>query len=85
LIGPTHRRCDVSTAHGGVAGCACSVCLDFGDLPGMGPCPTCRSDAYAEHICTIDAQNQASKQTRQFQQVNPKLQTRRQPITRSEP
>ncbi|MEQ4205785.1 hypothetical protein [Actinopolymorpha sp. B9G3] len=70
---------------GGLAGCACGVCLDFGALPGLGPCPACRPDAYTEHVCTLDALNQASKQSRHERQANPKLQTRKQPITRSEP
>jgi len=29
---------------------ACWTCLDFGDLPGVGPCPDCQPDAHAEHI-----------------------------------
>jgi len=28
---------------------ACWTCLDFGDLPGLGPCPDCQPDAHAEH------------------------------------
>jgi len=28
----------------------CWTCLDFGDLPGLGPCPECRPDSYAEHV-----------------------------------
>ena len=28
----------------------CWTCLDFGDLPGLGPCPDCRPDSYAEHV-----------------------------------
>ena len=32
------------------AGFGCWTCLDFADLPGIGPCPDCRPDAYAEHV-----------------------------------
>jgi hypothetical protein len=28
----------------------CWTCLDFGGLPGLGPCPDCRPDAHAEHV-----------------------------------
>lgn len=28
----------------------CRVCLDFGELDGIGPCPACDPDAYVEHI-----------------------------------
>ena len=28
----------------------CWTCLDFGDLPGLGPCPDCRPDAHAERV-----------------------------------
>jgi hypothetical protein len=28
----------------------CWTCLDFGDLPGLGPCPDCQPDAHAEHV-----------------------------------
>lgn len=27
----------------------CGVCLDFGYLDGLGPCPHCDPDGYAEH------------------------------------
>lgn len=30
-------------------GFACGVCLDFGYLDGLGPCPHCDPDGYAEH------------------------------------
>lgn len=30
--------------------CECWTCRDFGDLPGLGPCPDCRRDAHIEHI-----------------------------------
>ncbi|MGH3094545.1 MAG: hypothetical protein ACRDMV_00920 [Streptosporangiales bacterium] len=33
-----------------VYGFDCSVCLDFGHLGELGPCPQCCPDAYAEHI-----------------------------------
>ena len=29
---------------------ACWTCLDFGDLPSLGPCPDCQPDAHAEHV-----------------------------------
>lgn len=28
----------------------CGVCLDFGYLDGLGPCPHCDPDGYAEHV-----------------------------------
>lgn len=28
----------------------CLVCLDFGYLDGIGPCPSCDPDGYAEHV-----------------------------------
>jgi hypothetical protein len=28
----------------------CGVCLDFGYLPDVGPCPRCRPGEYAEYI-----------------------------------
>ena len=34
----------------------CWTCLDFGDLPGLGPCPDCRPDAHTEHILAQLAQ-----------------------------
>ena len=35
----------------------CWTCLDFEHLPGIGPCPDCRPDAYTEHITAwIDEQ-----------------------------
>ncbi|MGH8878525.1 MAG: hypothetical protein ACRD0P_14470 [Stackebrandtia sp.] len=35
---------------GGVVGVVCGGCLDFGDLPGLGPCPHCRPDRFLEHL-----------------------------------
>jgi len=32
------------------AGYSCGVCLDFGYLDGLGPCPHCDPDGYAEHV-----------------------------------
>lgn len=32
------------------AGYGCATCLDFGDLPGLGPCPVCQPDEAAEHL-----------------------------------
>lgn len=28
----------------------CGVCLDFGHLDGIGPCPACDPDGYADHV-----------------------------------
>lgn len=28
----------------------CGLCLDFGQLDGIGPCPACDPDGYADHI-----------------------------------
>jgi hypothetical protein len=38
----------------------CWTCLDFEHLPGIGPCPDCRPDAYTEHI-TAWADEQATE------------------------
>ena len=37
------NRPETPTAH------QCGVCLDFGYLPDVGPCPRCHSDQYAEY------------------------------------
>lgn len=34
-------------------GYACAVCLDFARLPGIGPCPECRPDAYVEYLAGL--------------------------------
>lgn len=41
---------------------SCGVCLDFGYLPDVGPCPRCRPDEYAEYILlwARDAQERES-------------------------
>jgi hypothetical protein len=31
----------------------CMVCLDFGHLDGIGPCPACDPDGYAEHVLEL--------------------------------
>jgi hypothetical protein len=31
-------------------GFECWTCLDFGDLPGLAPCPDCEADAHAEYV-----------------------------------
>ncbi|MGH3504095.1 MAG: hypothetical protein ACRDQA_24845 [Nocardioidaceae bacterium] len=36
-----------------VYGYDCPVCLDFGNLDGLGPCPQCRADAYAEYVVEL--------------------------------
>ncbi|MQA78108.1 MAG: hypothetical protein GEV10_06465 [Streptosporangiales bacterium] len=37
----------------------CGVCLDFGYLDGLGPCPHCDPDGYAEHVhCATQARPQ---------------------------
>jgi hypothetical protein len=32
------------------AGYGCPTCLDFGDLPGLGPCADCQPDQAAERL-----------------------------------
>ena len=32
------------------AGLGCGLCLDFGSLPDLGPCPRCRVDEHTEHL-----------------------------------
>ncbi|MGH3501373.1 MAG: hypothetical protein ACRDQA_10875 [Nocardioidaceae bacterium] len=36
-----------------VYGFDCPVCLDFGYLANLGPCPQCRPAAHAEHIAHL--------------------------------
>lgn len=35
------------------SGYGCPTCLDFGDLPGLGPCPDCQPDRAAEHLIDL--------------------------------
>ncbi|MGH3500573.1 MAG: hypothetical protein ACRDQA_06710 [Nocardioidaceae bacterium] len=40
-----------------VYGFDCPVCLDFGHLANLGPCPQCRPDADAEQVAAwLDAE-----------------------------
>ena len=39
----------------------CWTCLDFGDLPGLGPCPDCQPDAHAEHVVAKLADNEPTR------------------------
>ena len=34
-------------------GYECPVCLDFGHLGELGPCPQCCPDAHAEHLAGL--------------------------------
>ena len=34
-------------------GYRCAVCLDFGVLPGIGPCPACRPAEYVEFVIAV--------------------------------
>ena len=38
------ERAAIANGHG------CGLCLDFGYLSGLGPCPRCRADGHAEHL-----------------------------------
>ena len=39
----------------GPDGFGCGQCLDFGDLPGLGPCPYCNPDGFAEYLAMVAA------------------------------
>jgi hypothetical protein len=39
----------------------CASCLDFGDLPGLGPCPDCQPDAHAEHVLAELAEHESTE------------------------
>jgi hypothetical protein len=43
-------------------GFECRTCLDFGDLPGLGPCPDCQPDAHAEYVLAQMAGEATSKE-----------------------
>ncbi|MGW5361563.1 hypothetical protein [Actinopolymorpha pittospori] len=35
------------------AGYSCGLCLDFGDLANLGPCPDCAPDEFTEYLALV--------------------------------